>query len=77
MLKDNFNDLTKEDLRERLYVAECVMKSLFERNKQLEEKEEGKGSATKRGKIEDSDEAKKKIEILEKRVKELEKEAEG
>lgn len=41
-LKDNLNDLTKEDLRERLYVAECVMKSLFERNKQLEEKEEDK-----------------------------------
>lgn len=32
-LKDKLDDLTKEDLRERLYVAECVMKSLFERNK--------------------------------------------
>ena len=35
-LKDNMNDLSKEDMKERLYVAECVMKSLFERNKQLE-----------------------------------------
>jgi hypothetical protein len=28
--------LTKEDLRERLFVAEKVMKSLFQRNKELE-----------------------------------------
>ena len=28
-LKSDLNDLTKEDLRERLFVAERVMKSLF------------------------------------------------
>lgn len=31
-------ELTKEDLKERLIVAEKVMKSLFLRNKELEEK---------------------------------------
>lgn len=41
-LKNDMSELTKEDLRERLYVAETVMKSLFENNKKLEvEKEEG------------------------------------
>ena len=28
-LKNDLNDLTKEDMRERLFVAERVMKSLF------------------------------------------------
>ena len=32
--------MTKEDLRERLFVAEKVMKSLFQRNKELELKAE-------------------------------------
>ena len=35
-LKSNLNDLTKEDLKERLFVAEKVMKSLFQRNKEIE-----------------------------------------
>ena len=35
-LKGEFEVLTKEDLRERLFVAEKVMKSLFQRNKELE-----------------------------------------
>jgi len=36
------SELTKEDLVDRLKVAETVMKSLFENNKKLEvEKEEG------------------------------------
>lgn len=35
-LKGELDDLTKEDLRERLLVAEKVMKSLFQRNKDLE-----------------------------------------
>lgn len=77
-LKDNLNDLTKEDLRERLYVAECVMKSLFEQNKKLEEGADEKLAMT-RGTMSptktDGD-AEKKIQLLEKRVKELEKEVE-
>jgi hypothetical protein len=32
------NNLSKEDLKERLIVAEKVMKSLFQINKDLEEK---------------------------------------
>ena len=28
--------MTKEDLKERLFVAEKVMKSLFQRNKEIE-----------------------------------------
>lgn len=31
-------NLSKDDLKERLIVAEKVMKSLFQRNKELEEK---------------------------------------
>jgi len=77
-LKDNFNDLTREDLRERLYVAECVMKSLFERNKQLEDSndEKDKMGSTMQPTIKDA-EPDKKIALLEKRVKELEKETEA
>ena len=44
-LKGEFEDLTKEDLKERLFVAEKVMKSLFQRNKELEEKEEERQAA--------------------------------
>ena len=41
-LKNDMSELTKEDLVDRLKVAETVMKSLFENNKKLEvEKEEG------------------------------------
>jgi hypothetical protein len=41
-LKNDMTELTKEDLVDRLKVAETVMKSLFENNKKLEvEKEEG------------------------------------
>ena len=36
-LKGEMVDLSREDLRERLFVAEKVMKALFKRNKQLEE----------------------------------------
>lgn len=36
-LKGEMADLSREDLRERLFVAEKVMKALFKRNKQLEE----------------------------------------
>ena len=35
-LKSDMNDLTKEDMRERLFVAERVMKSLFQRNREIE-----------------------------------------
>ena len=37
-LYGEMEDLTKEDLKERLIVAEKVMKSLFVRNRELEEK---------------------------------------
>ena len=37
-LYGEMEDLTKEDLKERLIVAEKVMKSLFLRNRELEEK---------------------------------------
>ena len=37
-LHGELEDLTKEDLKERLIVAEKVMKSLFLRNRELEEK---------------------------------------
>ena len=37
-LYGELEDLTKEDLKERLIVAEKVMKSLFLRNRELEEK---------------------------------------
>lgn len=36
-LKGDMQEITREDLRERLFVAEKVMKTLFQRNKQLEE----------------------------------------
>jgi len=38
--------LSKEDLKERLIVAEKVMKSLFQRNKELEDKQEQKTFAS-------------------------------
>ena len=37
-LEGEMGNLTKEDLIERLLVAEKVMKSLFQRNKELEDK---------------------------------------
>lgn len=37
ILKADLEKVTKEDLRERLVVAETVMKKLFQRNKDLED----------------------------------------
>ena len=37
-LDGEMDHLSKDDLKERLLVAEKVMKSLFQRNKELEEK---------------------------------------
>ena len=37
-LEGELDNLNKDDLKERLIVAEKVMKSLFQRNKELEEK---------------------------------------
>jgi hypothetical protein len=37
ILKGDLEKVTKEDLRERLVVAETVMKRLFQRNKDLED----------------------------------------
>lgn len=37
-LNGQFDHLTKDDFKERLIVAEKVMKSLFQRNKDLEDK---------------------------------------
>lgn len=37
-LEGELDNLNKDDLKERLIVAEKVMKSLFQRNKDLEEK---------------------------------------
>lgn len=36
-LEGDFEQLTKEDFKERLIVAEKVMKTLFQRNKELED----------------------------------------
>jgi hypothetical protein len=40
-LHGNLEQLTKEDFKERLIVAEKVMKQLFIRNKELEDKTNG------------------------------------
>jgi len=40
ILKGDLESVTKEDLRERLIVAEMVMKKLFQRNKELEDQSE-------------------------------------
>ena len=37
VLKGDLDQVSKEELKERLVVAEMVMKKLFERNKELEE----------------------------------------
>jgi hypothetical protein len=37
VLKGELDQISKEDLRERLVVAEMVMKKLFQRNKDLED----------------------------------------
>lgn len=37
ILQGEMDKLSKEDLRERLVVAEMVMKKLFQRNKDLED----------------------------------------
>ena len=36
-LKSDVADLSRDDMKERLFVAEKVMKTLFKRNKELEE----------------------------------------
>ena len=36
-LKSDVGDLSREEMKERLFVAEKVMKTLFKRNKELEE----------------------------------------
>ena len=36
-LKSDIADLSRDDMKERLIVAEKVMKTLFKRNKELEE----------------------------------------
>ena len=36
-LKGDLEQLSKEELKERLIVAEMVMKKLFQRNKELED----------------------------------------
>ena len=49
-MKSDLNDLTKEDLRERLFVAERVMKSLFQRNREIEvANEQLRGQADEKG----------------------------
>lgn len=40
------DSLSKEDLKERLIVAEKVMKSLFQRNKDLEDKFQNEAKTT-------------------------------
>lgn len=45
-LDGQMDHLSKEDLKERLIVAEKVMKSLFQRNKELEDKQEQKTFAS-------------------------------
>ena len=37
VLKGELDQISKEDLKERLVVAEMVMKKLFQRNKDLED----------------------------------------
>jgi hypothetical protein len=37
ILKGDLDQVSKEDLKERLVVAEMVMKKLFQRNKDLED----------------------------------------
>ena len=37
ILKGDLESVSKEDLRERLVVAEAVMKKIFKRNKDLED----------------------------------------
>ena len=36
-LKSDVGELSREEMRERLFVAEKVMKTLFKRNRELEE----------------------------------------
>ena len=66
-------DLSREDLRERLFVAEKVMKALFKRNKQLEENQtddQNQGTTLSHRQsdnkeiIEENKDLKKQIQIL-------------
>ena len=45
-LNGELADLTKEELMERLLVAEKVMKSLFQRNKELEDRAQAQPQTT-------------------------------
>ena len=45
-LHGEMDSLSKEDLKERLIVAEKVMKSLFQRNKDLEDKFQNEAKTT-------------------------------
>ena len=60
--------LTKEDLRERLFVAEKVMKSLFQRNKELEQITDEKPCE----RCKETEESHQRIDELEAKIKELE-----
>lgn len=45
-LYGEMDHLSKEDMKERLIVAEKVMKSLFQRNRELEDKFSGENKTT-------------------------------
>ena len=46
VLKSELEPMTKDELKERLIVAEMVMKKLFQRNKELEESATTKGATS-------------------------------
>lgn len=56
ILKGDLEQVTKEDLRERLIVAEMVMKKLFQRNKELEDQAQSDTVKERTIEKEDSDE---------------------
>lgn len=89
-LHGEMEELTKEDLKERLIVAEKVMKSLFQRNRELEDKfsnENKTTTSTQEGKVEangfsmkseqQSQELAKENAQLKSRIEQLEKEMES
>ena len=47
-LKSDALELSREELKERLFVAEKVMKTLFKRNKELEEMQTTTGGLSQR-----------------------------
>ena len=78
MKSDAHQELSREEMRERLFVAEKVMKTLFKRNKELEESYAGGvASSEAPAKVEER-EGGRDFEKLKTRVIELEKQlAEG